>query len=324
MTDADVNIEKLVQHKTVLAIMGPTASGKTSLALRLAQQWPIEIISVDSALIYKGMDIGTAKPSHAERQQVPHHLIDLIDPTQSYSAADFVTDAKRLVSEILERGRLPVLVGGTMMYFHALQQGMADLPSADPGIRVRLQQQYEQDPQALHQQLKNCDPQAAERIHYNDPQRLIRALEVYEITGEPLSRLQAQQASVNWNVNLLKVGLIPASRERLHLQIQLRLEAMYQQGFLDEVRNLFARPDLHADLPSIRSVGYRQAWCYLNAEYDQTTFEQKALIATRQLAKRQLTWLRKEQGLLTLDPFELSTEQQAKLVGLYLQKNTNL
>lgn len=324
MTNADLNVQKLVQNKTVLAIMGPTASGKTALALELAKQWPIEIISVDSALIYKGMDIGTAKPSQLERQQVPHHLIDLVDPAHSYSAADFVVDAKQLVSEILERGRLPVLVGGTMMYFHALQQGMADLPSADPDIRQRLQQQYEQDPQALHQQLKTCDPLAAERIHFNDPQRLIRALEVYEITGEPLTRLQAQQESVNWNVNLVKIGLIPASRERLHLQIQRRLDAMYQQGFLDEVRYLFARPDLHADLPSIRSVGYRQAWCYLNAEYDQDTFEQKALVATRQLAKRQLTWLRKEQDLLTLDPFELSTQQQAELVGLYLQKNTNL
>lgn len=324
MTVADATIEKLVQAKTVLAIMGPTASGKTALALRLAKVWPIEIISVDSALIYKGMDIGTAKPSQAERQQVPHHLIDLIDPAQSYSAADFVADAKRLVEEILQRGRLPVLVGGTMMYFHALQQGMADLPSADSVIRARLQAQYEQDPQVLHQYLKSCDPVAAERIHYNDPQRLIRALEVYEITGEALTSLQARQSSVNWDVNLLKIGLIPKSRERLHQQIQRRLETMYQQGFLDEVRNLFARPDLQADLPSIRSVGYRQAWCYLSGEYDQNTFEQKALVATRQLAKRQLTWLRKELDLLTLDPFELSTDQQAEIVQAYLQKNTNL
>lgn len=324
MTDKVLNIEKLVESKTVLAIMGPTASGKTALALKLAIQWPIEIISVDSALIYKGMDIGTAKPSQAEREQVPHHLIDLIDPAQSYSAADFVADAKRLVEEVLQRGRLPVLVGGTMMYFHALQQGMADLPSADPVIRAQLQQEYEQDPQALHQRLKACDPQAAQRIHYNDPQRLIRALEVYQLTGEALTDLQKRQSSESWDVNLLKIGLIPQSRERLHQQIQRRLQAMYAQGFLDEVRGLFSRPDLHAELPSIRSVGYRQAWCYLNGEYDQTTFEEKALIATRQLAKRQLTWLRKEQDMLMLDPFELSSEQQCELVRAYLQKNTNL
>lgn len=324
MTDKVLNIEKLVESKTVLAIMGPTASGKTALALKLAIQWPIEIISVDSALIYKGMDIGTAKPSQAEREQVPHHLIDLIDPAQSYSAADFVADAKRLVEEVLQRGRLPVLVGGTMMYFHALQQGMADLPSADPVIRAQLQQEYEQDPQALHQRLKACDPQAAQRIHYNDPQRLIRALEVYQLTGEALTDLQKRQSSESWDVNLLKIGLIPQSRERLHQQIQRRLQAMYGQGFLDEVRGLFSRPDLHAELPSIRSVGYRQAWCYLNGEYDQTTFEEKALIATRQLAKRQLTWLRKEQDMLMLDPFELSSEQQCELVRAYLQKNTNL
>ncbi|MBE0494282.1 MAG: tRNA (adenosine(37)-N6)-dimethylallyltransferase MiaA [Thiomicrospira sp.] len=324
MTDTDLNIEKLVKARTVLAIMGPTASGKTALALRLAKSWPIEIISVDSALIYKGMDIGTAKPSQAEREQVPHHLIDLIDPAQSYSAADFVVDAKRLVEEVLQRGRLPVLVGGTMMYFHALQQGMADLPSADPAIRAQLQQEYDQDPQVLHQRLQACDPKAAQRIHYNDPQRLIRALEVYQITGEALTDLQKRQSNVGWDVNLLKVGLIPQSRERLHQKIQRRLEIMVAQGFLDEARNLFARPDLHADLPSIRSVGYRQAWCYLNGEYDQTVFEQKALIATRQLAKRQLTWLRKEQDLLSLDPFELSVEQQAELVRVYLQKNTNL
>lgn len=324
MTESVLSIDKLVQSKTVLAIMGPTASGKTALALQLASVLPIEIISVDSALIYKGMDIGTAKPSQAEQQRVPHHLIDLIDPTQNYSAADFVVDAKRLVSDILQRGRLPVLVGGTMMYFHALQQGMADLPSADPEIRVQLQQEYDQNPQALHQRLKACDPQAAQRIHYNDPQRLIRALEVYQLTGEALTDLQKRQSSENWDVNLLKVGLIPQSRECLHQQIQRRLETMYDQGFLDEVRALFSRPDLHDDLPSIRCVGYRQAWCYLKGEYDQSTFEEKALIATRQLAKRQLTWLRKESHLLSLDPFEITTEQQCERALVFLQKNTNL
>lgn len=324
MSQLDLNLEALLKRKTVLAIMGPTATGKTALALKLADYLPLEIISVDSALIYKGMDIGTAKPSPAELAHVPHHLIAIIDPTQSYSAADFVDDAKRLVSEIGQRGHVPVLVGGTMMYFHALQQGMADLPSADTQVRARLQQAYDQDPQALHQRLQACDPNAGERIHYNDPQRLIRALEVYELTGKALSDLQAEQVASNWDVNLVKIGLIPSSRERLHQQIKVRLQNMFAQGFLDEVKGLFSRTDLHPDLPAIRSVGYRQAWCYLKGEYDQATYEEKALIATRQLAKRQMTWLRKETELLMLDPFELTESEKCERVLHYLHKFTNL
>lgn len=305
-----LDLAKLLERKTVLAIMGPTASGKTALALNLADSLPLEIISVDSALIYRGMDIGTAKPSQTERAKVPHHLIDILDPAESYSAADFVTDCKRLVDEIHQRGCIPALVGGTMMYFHALQQGLAELPSAEPAIRQALQAEYEKDAIAMHQRLAQLDPVAAERIHFNDPQRLIRALEVYQISGETLTALQAKQTAASWSVNLIKIGLIPQDRAKLHQQITRRLDQMFQHGFVDEVKTLYQRADLHSDLPAIRCVGYRQAWSYLAGETDLETCYQKALVATRQLAKRQLTWLRKEQALLVLDPFEI-TQQQA-------------
>lgn len=317
-----MNIATLLKNKTVLAIMGPTASGKTALALQLAEKLPIEIISVDSALIYRGMDIGTAKPTAAELAAVPHHLIDILDPAQAYSASEFVTDSKRLVDEIHQRGRLPVLVGGTMMYFHALQQGLAELPSADAEVRARLQQAYEHDPVALHQRLQQVDPVAAERIHPNDPQRLVRALEVFELSGESLTKLQARQTQQTLGWNLIKIGLIPQSRELLHQHIAARLQQMFAAGFLDEVKGLHARPDLHADLPSIRSVGYRQAWLYLNAEVSEDEWQEQALIATRQLAKRQLTWLRKEQQLNVLDPYVLTADEKlAQLMNL-LHKNS--
>ncbi|WP_269763832.1 tRNA (adenosine(37)-N6)-dimethylallyltransferase MiaA [Thiomicrospira microaerophila] len=294
----------------MLAIMGPTASGKTGLALALAQRYPLEIISVDSALIYRGMDIGTAKPSEQELVQVPHHLIDILDPDQRYSAADFVADCKALVAQIHQRGRLPVLVGGTMMYFHALQQGLADLPSADDALRARLMLDYQRDSQAMHDRLACVDPQSAQRIHANDPQRLIRALEIYHLTGEPLSVLQARQVKAGWDVKLCKLALIPQDRQRLHQRIAQRLEQMFAQDFINEVALLYSQPGLHADLPSIRCVGYRQVWDYLRGEYDQRTAFEKSLVATRQLAKRQLTWLRKEQDVVVIDPFVLSQAQQ--------------
>jgi tRNA dimethylallyltransferase len=313
-----MDLIELLAQKTVLAIMGPTASGKTSLALALAELYPIEIISVDSALIYRGMDIGTAKPSVVEREQVPHHLIDILDPVESYSAADFVEDTKRLVLDIHQRGRLPVLVGGTMMYFHALQKGLADLPSADPALRQQLTEQYINAPEMLHQTLLMVDPVSAERIHANDPQRLIRALEIYHLTGEPLSSLQAKQQHTNWDVNLVKVGLIPKDRSKLHQNIELRLKQMFSHGFIDEVTALYQQPDLHTDLPSIRCVGYRQVWSYLQGEIDQAQAFDKSLVATRQLAKRQLTWLRKEAGLLEIDPFEQDIEQQCSQIKYQL------
>lgn len=313
-----LNTKQLLDAKTVIAIMGPTASGKTALALALAQSYPIEIISVDSALIYKAMDIGTAKPSKQELAQVPHHLIDILDPLQSYSAADFVCDCKRLVDQIHQRGHLPVLVGGTMMYFHALQQGLADLPSADAKIRAELTQAYQADSSALHKVLADVDPDAAARIHVNDPQRLIRALEIYKLTGQSLTALQAKQSSTNWPVNLCKVGLIPQDRAWLHVRIEQRLKIMFEAGFIDEVKMLYQRGDLKADLPSIRCVGYRQVWDYLKGQYDLETAFDKSLVATRQLAKRQLTWLRKESSMLEMDPARFKIEEQLTKLKAYL------
>ncbi len=316
-------LTRLLEMQTVLAIMGPTASGKTRLALGLAEYLPMEIISVDSALIYRGMDIGTAKPTVDELAAVPHHLIDILDPAQSYSVSQFVVDCHRLMAEIRGRGRLPVLVGGTMMYFHALQQGLADLPSADADLREDLLTQYHLNPHALHQRLQQVDPLAAARIHPNDPQRLVRALEVYALTGKALSDLQQTQHQTATALNWLKVGLIPQSREQLHQTIAYRLETMFKAGFLDEVRGLYQRDDLHEDLPSIRSVGYRQAWLYLKGVLNENEWQERALIATRQLAKRQLTWLRKEQDLHQLDPFAYSDEQKQAWLFELIDKNLN-
>ncbi|MDY0137209.1 MAG: tRNA (adenosine(37)-N6)-dimethylallyltransferase MiaA [Thiomicrospira sp.] len=316
-------LTRLLETQTVLAIMGPTASGKTRLALGLAEHLPMEIISVDSALIYRGMDIGTAKPSAQELSAVPHHLIDILDPAQTYSVSQFVADTNRLIADIWQRQRVPVLVGGTMMYFHALQQGLADLPSADADLREDLLMQYHLSPHALHQRLQQVDPLAAARIHPNDPQRLVRALEVYALTGKALSDLQQTQHQTAAALNWLKVGLIPRSRETLHQAIKHRLETMFKAGFLDEVRGLYQRGDLHEDLPSIRSVGYRQAWLFLKGELDEQSWQEKALIATRQLAKRQLTWLRKEQGLHQLDPFAYNDAQKQAWLFELIDKNLN-
>lgn len=300
--------------------MGPTASAKRVLPLAVAEQLPIEIISVDSALVYRDMDIGTAKPTLQERAQVPHHLIDILDPAETYSASAFVDDVVRLVEAIRARGNIPLLVGGTMMYFNALQKGLADLPEADPAVRERLQQQWSQDPDRLHRRLEQVDPEAAVRIRPGDPQRLIRALEVYELTGQPLSRLQRETTRVRHNLRLIKVGLIPAQRQQLHAMIAQRFDAMLEQGFEAEVRALYARGDLHPALPSIRAVGYRQMWHYLAGEYDWATMRHKGIVATRQLAKRQLTWLRKEDHMLQLDPYATSLTQQVSQVAGLIQK----
>jgi len=314
-----VNVAELIEQKVCLAIMGPTASGKSSLTMALAKQLPIEIISVDSALIYRGMDIGTAKPTLDEQVAVPHHLIDILDPTESYSAADFVEDVHELVKEIFLRGNLPVLAGGTMMYFNALQQGMAKLPSADETIRAKIHQAWQENPVVVHEQLKQVDPEAAERIHPNDPQRLIRALEVYELTGKPLTKLQkeGQQAGLS-EFKLVKVALIPENRHKLHEQIEMRFHEMLNNGFLKEAEKVFSSEGLRADLPAIRSVGYRQAWLFFAQEYDYETFVEKSIVATRQLAKRQITWLRKEQGLLVLDPFKTNVDDRVEAVLAYL------
>lgn len=281
--------------------MGPTASGKTELALAIARELPVEIISVDSALVYRGMDVGTAKPSLAERQQVPHHLIDILDPTEVYSVGQFRDDALRLMSGITARNKVPLLVGGTMLYFNSLQRGLADLPPANAEIRQRLVREVaEYGLDYLHQRLQEVDPQSATRIRNTDPQRLQRALEVYELTGTPMSQLIAQtQAYLPYR--LINIVLAPFQRKILHARIAARYQQMMANGFLDEVRKILARGDCHDCLPAMRAVGYRQAWAHLHDEYDEATFIDKAIIATRQMAKRQITWLRAQQNATWFD-----------------------
>jgi len=283
-----------------IALAGPTASGKTAAALAIAARWPVEIVSVDSALVYRGMDIGTAKPSPAELATVPHHLIDIRDPAQAYSAADFVRDATRVADEIAARGRTALLVGGTMLYFKALLSGLDDLPAADPAVRDRLdaRARIEGWP-ALHAELQRVDPATAARLFPNDAQRIQRALEVYAISGRPLSSFHSGR-ELNPDSPLREEHLLslePADRGWLHARIASRFDAMLDAGLLDEVRALRARGDLHADLPSMRCVGYRQAWATLDAHPTPDTaalgeLRERGVFATRQLAKRQLTWLR--------------------------------
>ncbi len=285
---------------SVILLMGPTASGKSALAVSLAQQLNAEIVSVDSALVYRGMDIGTAKPTLAERGGIPHHLIDILDPAESFSTGQFRARALELIADIRQRGKRPLLVGGTMLYFSALTQGLAQLPEANAEIRAKLDDELQCiGKDAMHARLAAVDPVAAARIHVNDPQRIQRALEVFEISGRPLSSFFAGQ-DTEPAYRYTKLIVAPAHRQTLHDKIAERFDAMLQQGFIDEVRALRARGDLHEGLPSIRCVGYRQAWSYLNGEYDLTTMRDKAVIATRQLAKRQFTWLRKEEGACQL------------------------
>ena len=278
-----------------LGLAGPTASGKTALALALARRWPVEIVSVDSALVYRGMDIGTAKPSAAEQAAAPHHLLDVIDPAQSYSAARFVADARRLADEIRARGRWPLLVGGTMMYFKALVDGIDDMPAADPAIRAAIDAEAERlGWPALHAQLADVDPVTAARLQPNDSQRIQRALEVWRTSGTPLSTLHLRAQREAPPLDGALIALEPASRAWLHARIAQRFDAMLQAGFLDEVRRLRADPALHPDLPSMRCVGYRQAWEALDASDppDVDDIRERGIAATRQLAKRQITWLR--------------------------------
>ncbi|MGF1772410.1 tRNA (adenosine(37)-N6)-dimethylallyltransferase MiaA [Vibrio wakamikoensis] len=289
------------QLPLVLFLMGPTASGKTELAIRLRQQYPVEIISVDSALIYKGMDIGTAKPDAEELALAPHRLIDILDPAESYSAADFRRDALNEIAKIHAEGKIPLLVGGTMLYFKALLQGLSPLPAANPEIRAQIEKEsQEKGWQVLHNELKQIDPVSAERIHPNDPQRLSRALEVYRISGKSLTELtETKGEPLPFRVKQFAVA--PKDRALLHKRIELRFEKMIQAGFEDEVKALYAREDLHPDLPSIRCVGYRQMWEYLDGEstLDDAIF--RGICATRQLAKRQITWLRSWDDLVWLD-----------------------
>ena len=275
-------------------LMGPTASGKTGLAVDLLQRLPIELISVDSALVYKGMDIGTAKPDAATLAVAPHHLIDVIEPTHVYSAAHFRNDALRLMADITARGKIPLLVGGTMLYFKALQGGLSQLPEADIEVRARLDAQaLETGWPAMHAKLAEIDPETAARLEPGDSQRIQRALEVHALSGQTMSALHKQSAGDDLPYRLLKIALVPSDRKVLHERIATRFDTMLQQGFLDEVRRLrTAYPELGPETPAMRCVGYRQALKHLDGEYDLAELREKGIAATRQLAKRQLTWLR--------------------------------
>ncbi|MCF6190410.1 MAG: tRNA (adenosine(37)-N6)-dimethylallyltransferase MiaA [Cocleimonas sp.] len=282
-------------------IIGPTASGKTGLAMKLMAHFSIELISVDSALIYKDMDIGTAKPTADELVKSPHRLINFLDPSESYSAADFRKDALLEMQKITEKGKIPVLVGGTMLYYRALENGLAVLPEADPEVRKKLSAEADEKGwDFLHQRLVEVDPVAGKRIHPNDKQRIQRALEVYELSGKPLTELHKEAQLDALPYRLIKIALIP-EREWIRDLAEKRFEMMMEQGFLDEVKALYAREDLHADLPSMRCVGYRQAWQYLDGKLDADEMKERAVIATRQLAKRQMTWMRSEPNIIKFD-----------------------
>lgn len=284
------------QKPLAVAIMGPTASGKTAAALEIARHIPSEVISVDSALVYRGMDIGTAKPTATERAAVPHHLIDILDPLDAYSAMQFRQDALRLVAEIDQRGNLPLLVGGTMLYFKALRDGLDALPEADAEVRARLDKEAAMiGMPAMHAKLAELDPETAARLKPNDSQRIQRALEIIELTGQPMSQLLAKAPKTPLPFDILAISLEPSDRSVLHARIAARFDAMLSdtnRGLIKEVEALRARGDLHLGLPSIRCVGYRQAWEYLDGESDFQAMRDKGIAATRQLAKRQLTWLR--------------------------------
>ncbi|MCC8986385.1 MAG: tRNA (adenosine(37)-N6)-dimethylallyltransferase MiaA [Candidatus Contendobacter sp.] len=286
----------------ILFLMGPTASGKTALAVELVKRLPFQIISVDSALVYRGMDIGTAKPDAETRRLAPHRLIDILDPTQAYSAGQFRIDALREIAAIQAAGQSPLLVGGTMLYFRALERGLAELPTADPAVRARLAAEFaQQGSPALHARLVRRDPAAAARIHPHDQQRIQRALEVCELAGRSLTELCAYPHNEPLPFRIVKLIVAPMDRQVLHQRIEQRFGIMLDQGLIAEVAKLRARGDLHPDLPAIRAVGYRQVWAHLDGKLTYATMVEHAIIATRQFAKRQLTWLRAESGALWLD-----------------------
>jgi len=290
------------KRRSALLLMGPTGTGKSDLAVRLAEQLPFEIISVDSALVYRGMDIGTAKPTLDTRARIAHHLIDIREPTGSYSVGEFTLDAQRVMEDIWARGRRPLLVGGTMMYFHALTEGIADLPEADLGVRAAIDAKAAQSGwAAVHRELAEVDPQAAARIHINDPQRIQRALEVHRVTGQTITKLQQAKVSVFADVDLMEFALAPLERGELHTKIEFRFRAMLEAGFVNEVRSLYERGDLSPEHPSMRAVGYRQMWRYLAGQSALNEATTEAIAATRQLAKRQLTWLRRRANARWID-----------------------
>lgn len=288
-------------------LMGPTAAGKTDLALALARVLPCELVSVDSALVYRGMDIGTAKPDRATLEAFPHHLVDIRDPAEAYSAAEFRCDALAVMADITARGRIPLLVGGTMLYFKALLDGLADMPGADAEVRAELEAQGQRDGwSVLHEELRAVDPQSAARIHPNDPQRLVRALEVFKVSGMTMSELRLRQSEDSsgegrFPYTVAQLAIAPAQRQMLHERIAQRFDLMLEQGFVAEVERLHRRGDLHAELPSIRAVGYRQVWEHLEGRLSAPLMRERGIIATRQLAKRQFTWLRSWENVHWLD-----------------------
>lgn len=302
-----------------IALMGPTASGKSALALEWAERLGGEIVSVDSALVYRGLDIGAAKPDAGERTRVPHHLLDLREPWQPYSAAEFASDARLAIEAVVARGKLPILAGGTSLYFHALLHGLAPMPEADPELRAVIAEEAAQRGwPALHAELATIDPEAATRIHPTDPQRIQRALEVWRISGRPISEWQRERQQSRLPLRVLKLVLAPRERSVLHERIARRFDVMLAAGFLDETRRLRALPQLHAvarplDLPALRAVGYRQAWEHLDGATTAGEFRDRVIFATRQLAKRQLTWLRGELDARWFDPVEDRAALEAAL-----------
>ncbi len=305
-------------HAPLLCLMGPTASGKSAAAMALARHLPIEIVSVDSALVYRGMDIGTAKPGDAERAAVSHHLIDLIDPAESYSAARFVTDADAAIADIRARGRVPVLVGGTMLYFKALREGLDDMPSSDLAIRTEIEREAAADGwAAMHRRLAEVDPKTAARLAPLDSQRISRALEVWRASGRTLSSMQQATASCGHDArSLVAIALEPSDRSALHRRIETRFDAMLNAGLIDEVARLHARGDLHERMPSMRCVGYRQVWDFLEGRIDRDTMRERAIAATRQLAKRQLTWLRSTPDRIVIDSLANDAIERVVMIGL--------
>jgi len=298
------------QHPPAIFLMGPTASGKTALAVEMRRRFPVDIISVDSALVYRGMDIGTAKPDATTLRQAPHALIDILDPVESYSAAEFRADALLEMAQISSHGRVPLLTGGTMLYFKALSRGLARLPSASPGLREEIETQARESGwSAMHATLASRDPEIAKRIHPNDPQRISRALEVIELTGRKMSELQQEQEQQELEYRVLKIIACPQPRSTLHARIETRFRKMLEEGFMDEMKALRKRGDLRPEMPSMRCVGYRQAWSFLEGEDSFDEMCLKAVAATRQLAKRQLTWLRRETDALWYDSTVVAAQE---------------
>jgi tRNA dimethylallyltransferase len=304
----------------VLFLMGPTAAGKTELAVELIKSLPCEIVSVDSAMVYRGMNIGTSKPQQAVIEAAPHRLIDILDPSEAYSAARFREDALREMADITATGKIPLLVGGSMLYFHALQKGLSQLPAASRELRACIEAEAQRRTWgALHRRLQEIDPESARRIHPNDPQRLQRALEVYELTGIPLSEHHARGEHTRLPYRVIKVVLMPAKRDYLHQRIARRFYLMLEQGLIREVETLYLRADLNSSMPSVRAVGYRQVWKYLEQRIDYETMVNKAIIGTRQFAKRQLTWLRAQRDAQALFVDQYSVQQLVEKISTHVR-----